>query len=154
MSIIELNSKGKITSDAKLGFVRFQFEELLKELKKRELPQNIIASVNESVEQINGSSLSGKELANFINKRQRNILKQIEKELKIVPRNYYRTIWMLFGISGIGIPIGAAFGLFMKNLGLLGIGLPIGAAIGALVGSLLDKKALEEGRQLNLEIKN
>jgi hypothetical protein len=63
-------------------------------------------------------------------------------------------MWMLFGMSGIGLPIGVAFGLSIGNIGLLGLGLPIGMAIGLAIGMSLDKKALNEGRQLNIEIKN
>jgi len=36
---------------------------------------------------------------------------------------------------------------------MLGIGLPIGMAIGVKVGSNMDKKAFNEGRQLDFEVK-
>ena len=49
--------------------------------------------------------------------------------------------------------LGVAFGLSLGNIGLLAIGLPIGMAIGTLVGSKLDKKALESGKQLDIELK-
>ncbi|MFD2597795.1 hypothetical protein ACFSQ3_02435 [Sphingobacterium corticis] len=39
------------------------------------------------------------------------------------------------------------------NIGLLGIGLPIGMALGLAVRATMDKKAKQEGRQLDLEIK-
>ncbi|WP_396169361.1 hypothetical protein [Flavobacterium sp.] len=55
--------------------------------------------------------------------------------------------------SDFGIPLGVAFGLGMKNMGLLSIGLPIGMGVGAGFGSYLDIKALNDGRQLNVEIK-
>ena len=76
-----------------------------------------------------------------------------EKELKIVPKNYYRNLWMVLGMSAFGLPLGVAFGLSLGNIGLLAIGLPIGMAIGTLVGSKLDKKALESGKQLDIELK-
>jgi hypothetical protein len=41
----------------------------------------------------------------------------------------------------------------MGNIGLLGIGLPIGMGVGVGVGSYLDKKALTEGRQLDVDLK-
>ena len=46
-----------------------------------------------------------------------------------------------------------AFGTSIGNMGLLGIGLPIGMVIGMAVGSGMDKKAVESGKQLDLEIK-
>ncbi len=78
----------------------------------------------------------------------------MEKELKIVPRNYYRTTWMVIGMAAFGIPMGAAFGASLGNMAFIGIGLPIGMAIGISVGMGMDKKALKEGRQLDLEIKH
>ena len=60
---------------------------------------------------------------------------------------------MVVGMSAFGLPIGVAIGLSIGNIGLLGIGLPIGMGIGIIVGRLMDKKALAEGRQLDVEIK-
>lgn len=154
MNIKELSNKQNNFTDDKLAKIYAQFGELLNELRKRELPLNMDNSVNEYVDQINSSALSETELAKLIKQKQTSILKQLEKELKVVPKNYYRNIWMLFGMSGIGLPIGVVFGLSIGNIGLLGIGLPIGMAIGLAIGALLDKKALNEGRQLNIEIKN
>jgi hypothetical protein len=51
------------------------------------------------------------------------------------------------------LPLGAAIGLSVENIGLLGIGLPIGMGIGFVFGSSLDQKALKEGRQLDFEVK-
>jgi len=39
------------------------------------------------------------------------------------------------------------------HLVILGIGFPIGLALGMAVGTGMDKKAFEEGRQIDLEIK-
>ena len=154
MNIKELDKKEVISSDIKLSEIYNQFGELLNELKKRELPEKIITFVNDHVDQINSSILTGKQLTKLIKQKQTLILKQIEKELKVVPKNYYRNLWMLFGFTAFGLPIGVVFGLSLGNIGLLGIGLPIGMVIGLAVGSSLDKKALTEGRQLNIEIKD
>jgi hypothetical protein len=56
-------------------------------------------------------------------------------------------------MAGFGIPIGVAFGASLGNMAFLGIGLPIGLATGIAVGSGMDKKAFEEGRRLDVEIK-
>jgi len=154
MNIKELNNKQINTTDAKQSKIYAQFGELLNELRKREAPENIEKSVNDHVDEINSSTLTGNQLTKFITQKQASLLKQIEKELKVVPKNYYRNLWMLFGFTGIGLPIGVAFGLSIGNIGLLGIGLPIGMAIGLAIGASLDKKALTQGRQLNIEIKN
>ncbi len=60
---------------------------------------------------------------------------------------------MVTGMSAFGLPIGAAIGISMGNIGLLGIGLPIGMGIGIAVGTALDKKAKEGGKQLEVELK-
>ena len=56
-------------------------------------------------------------------------------------------------MTAFGLPIGITFGMLMNNMGLLAIGLPIGMGIGIAAGSGMDKKAREEGRQLNIELK-
>ena len=81
------------------------------------------------------------------------IIKKLEKEVKLVPKNYYSYLWLAIGIASFGVPIGVAFGAMLGNMAFLGIGLPIGLAIGFLVGYEMDKKAYEEGRQLDVEIK-
>lgn len=154
MTIKELNIRQDISTDNKLNRICTQFSELLNELRKKDLNENVERSINESIDNLNSSTLSGTQLTKLVKQKQTAILKQVEKEQKIVPKNYYRTMWMLFGMSGIGLPIGVAFGLSVGNIGLLGLGLPIGMAIGLAIGTSLDKKALSEGRQLNIEIKN
>jgi hypothetical protein len=154
MSIIELKNRQDISTDKKLNRIYSQFGELLNELRKKELSPNVEKFINENIEYLNQSILNGTYLSRLVKQKQTAILKQVEKEHKIVPKNYYRTIWMLFGMSGIGIPIGVAFGLGIGNIALLGLGLPIGMAIGLAIGASLDKKAFTEGRQLNIEIKN
>ncbi len=153
MNIKELKVRENITSDDKLHKLYTQFRELLIELKKKELTENIIRAINQAVEEINTSTLTGNELKKCVKQKQTALLKQIEKELKIVPKTYYQTLWMLFGFSGFGIPIGLAIAYFLGNAGLFGLGLPIGLGVGAVVGLSLDKKALKEGRQLDLVIK-
>ncbi len=153
MKIIALKNRPNISNDIKLNKIYSQFEDLLKELEKKVLTQNIITFINDCIEQINSSSLEGQELRKLVKQKQTTILKKLEKELKIVPKNYYRNLWIILGMSAFGIPFGMAFGLSIGNLGFLGLGMPIGMAIGAAIGSKMDKKALEEGRQLGLEVK-
>jgi hypothetical protein len=154
MNIQELNNRQDISSDNKLNRIYSQFAELLNELKKKELNQSVLKFINENVDTLNLSALNGTRLSNLVKLKQSAILKQVEKEHKIVPKNYYRNLWMILGMSGIGLPIGVAFGISIGNLGLLGLGMPIGMAIGSAIGVSMDKKAFIEGRQLNIEIKN
>ena len=151
MNIIELRQR--IPENPKLNTSYIQFEKLLQELRKKQLPPPIIALVNQDVESINSIPDTGDELKKALKHAQTKIIKLLEKELKIVPMNYYRNIWLVLGMSAFGLPIGAAIGLSIGNIGLLAVGLPIGMLIGMIIGSTMDKKALQEGRQLAMEIK-
>jgi len=153
MNIIELKERQNFSADTKTNRIYIQLGELLNQLRKRNLPENIIESVNQDIEVVNAASLIGNDFRKLVKQKQNKIIKLLEKDLKVVPKNYYRNMWLALGMSVFGLPIGVAFGASIGNMGLLGVGLPIGMAIGALVGSKMDKKALEEGRQLNIEIK-
>jgi len=153
MNIIELKERQNFSADTKTNRIYIQLGELLNQLSKRNLPENIIESVNQDIEVVNAASLIGNDFRKLVKQKQNKIIKLLEKDLKVVPKNYYRNMWLALGMSVFGLPIGVAFGASIGNMGLLGVGLPIGMAIGALVGSKMDKKALEEGRQLNIEIK-
>ena len=126
---------------------------LISELNRRELPKEIIEQINGILDPVQSLSESDPGFAKLLRKSQSAIVKLLEKELKLVPRNHYRTTWMAVGMSAFGIPIGVAFGAALGNMGLLGAGLPIGFAIGLAVGGAMDNKAKEEGRQLDVLLK-
>ena len=153
MNIIELKERQDISGDIKLSRVYDQLGELLKELKTKALPDKIIDSINQDIEELNATTIAGKELSRLVKQKQTKIIKLVEKELKIIPKNYYRSLWLAFGMS-LGVCIGVAFGISIGNLAFLGLGLPIGLGIGIAVGTAMDKKAFDEGRQLNIEIKD
>jgi hypothetical protein len=153
MNIIEPKERSDISEDVKLSRIYIQFQKLIKELKERELPDKFIETVNKEIEDLNSTSLIGKELRKLTKQKQTKILSLLEKELKIVPKNHYRAIWLGLGMSVFGLPIGVAYGFLIGNMGLLGTGVCIGMCIGMLLGSRMDKKALREGRQLGVEIK-
>ena len=143
----------KITEDAKTENRYIQLGKILNELEKRQLPQETTDYVDREIEQLNAISNDDKFFVKAIKEKENKIIKWIEKKHKIVPKSYYQTLWMILGMSAFGIPMGAAFGIIMKNMGLLGIGLPIGMGVGVAFGAYLDKKAFTEGRQLDVEIK-
>lgn len=154
MNIIELKDRTDLANDFKLNSFYAQFGSLLNELRKKQLNEELIKSINALIETINASSATGNDLRKLIKQAQTSILKQVEKEHKIVPKNHYRNLWMLLGFTAFGLPIGVAFGLSVGNIGLMAIGLPIGMAIGSAIGASMDKKAVAEGRQLDIEIRN
>ena len=154
MEIKELKQRPEILEDTKSKEAALQFEKLLNELRNRELPDKIISSINSDVDKINSIVDSGKVFRKMVRQKQAEIIKQLEKEQKIVPKNHYRNIWMALGMAVFGVPLGVVFGMSLDNMAFLGIGLPIGLVIGLGVGAEMDKKAFREGRQLDIEIKN
>lgn len=150
MSIKKLHGLPASFTDQKSIFTYQHFEALLAALQQRALPADFVAFVNERLDAINSSTLTGAPLRKLIIQQRALILKQAEKELQLVPQNHYRNRWSLFGFTAFGLPIGTALGIAMDNIGLLGLGLPFGIAIGFTVGAILDKKAERQGRQLNI----
>ncbi len=153
MNIIELNERQDISQNRELSKIYSQFGELLKELNKRKLPDDITAQINQDIDEVNTTHRTGNELSRLIKQKQTKVLTLVEKKLKIVPQKYYAKLWLASGMATFGLPIGVVFGLSLGNMAMLAIGLPIGMAIGVAVGSSLDKKASDEGRQLDIEIK-
>ena len=110
MEIKELKKRPNIDQNIKLISAYAQFDKLLTELKKKELTEEIIKSINNGIDQINSVSESEKQLRKQIRKTQSSILKLIEKELKLVTKNHYRNTWLAVGMAAFGIPLGVAFG--------------------------------------------
>ena len=157
MEIKDIDKKSDIGKDKKLMSKFNDIEKLINELKKRKVPSEIANSVNQDIENINSFVGSNKDLLKQLRKAQSGIIKLIEKKLKLVAKNHYRNMWLVVGMAAFGIPFGVVFGVSLGNMAFLGIGIPIGIpigmAIGIAIGTGMDKKAYEEGRQLDLEIK-
>jgi F0F1-type ATP synthase assembly protein I len=152
MQIIDLQLKDSLLQEnTTLQVAEQKLQKLLQILRQRQLPDPVVQSFNEEINSINNSSLTGNEMLRFLQKKQTNLLNTLEKELKLVPKNYYRNLWMPLGLAAFGVPIGLVFGIALDQMVYLGLGLPLGLVIGMVVGSTMDKKAEEEGRQLDFE---
>lgn len=151
MKLTELHIKDLNSNDSSFE-VYTKLQNLLQILQTKELPDHVIATINCETGIINTSSDSGKSLKMTIQKKQSRIVKLLEKEVKLVPKNHYKMIWLAIGMSAFGIPIGVAFGTSMGNMAFLGIGLPIGLGIGVAIGTQMDQKAKQEGRQLDIDL--
>lgn len=150
MEIERLSSQIELSNTSKLEATYTQFDTLLIELRKKKIPSQLINRINADVVEINSFAGSGTDFGKFIKMKQSTIVNLLAKEVKIVPKNYYQTIWMSMGMAAFGIPIGVAIGTATKNMGLLGVGLPIGLGLGVVVGRKMDEKAAKENRQLNI----
>ena len=152
MEINVLKMRDGLDRNKRLTDIYVQFEKLLSELRKRDLPDEVVHSINTNIDLIDMATESEEQWKKQLQKTQSDILRLIEKVLKLVPKNHYRNIWLALGIAAFGVPLGVVFGLSLGNMAFMGIGMPIGIPIGLAIGSGLDKKAAEEGRQLDVEI--
>jgi len=152
MKITEFVKRANTEADKKL-ITHYNFlENLIVELNTKELPLEIIKLINQDIEELNCFEGSNKDLLKLLSKKQTGMLQLLEKELSLVCKGHYRNMWLALGMAVFGLPMGAAFGLSLGNMAFIGVGLPLGIALGAAYGTSLDKKACEEGRQLEVEL--
>ena len=152
MGINELRKRKGIGENIQLIDAYIQFEKLLTQLRKRKLPDEVVQAINTNIDLIDPDPGTEEDLRKQLRKTQSDILRLIEKELKLVPKNHYRNVWLALGIAAFGVPLGVVFGASLGNMGYLAIGIPFGLSIGLAIGTGLDKKAADEGRQLDVEI--
>ncbi|MBC8060093.1 MAG: hypothetical protein H7Y18_05455, partial [Clostridiaceae bacterium] len=96
MKIIEIERSG-IEGDNKLANLYNQFKKLIDELRKKSLPDKVVGLINEDLKVINSAAQNGNDFKKLIKQKQSKIIKLVEKEAKIVPKNYYRNVWLAVG---------------------------------------------------------
>jgi hypothetical protein len=151
MALQALNARPDFEQDAKFKDAAVRLNKILSLLSERTLPGELIIKINTEIEKLNASELPATDLVNKLIKVQDSIIIIIEKDVNLVIKNHYRNKWLVLGMAVFGLPFGVVFGISLDNLGLMGLGLPIGLAIGIGVGTGMDKKAFDEGRQLDIE---
>jgi hypothetical protein len=129
-----------------------KLQDLLGELEGVDLQAAHEAIIEDGIKELNALDKNDRKLLMLSQKFKNKIFTSLEKDLKIVPKGFYRTRWMIIGMSAFGIPFGVTFGISMDNMGLIGLGLPIGMGIGLAIGAGMDQKAQKEGRQLVAEL--
>ncbi len=149
MKILNLAPRTGLQPEVQAKYL--QFNNLLKEVEKKELPDSLLQVINQRIAAVNAETEDT--LPKALKTQQAYIIKVLEKEAKIVPRHYYRNLWLPLGMATFGLPMGVAFGAALGNMAFMGLGLPIGMGVGIAVGTGMDNKAFHEGRQLDIEIK-
>jgi hypothetical protein len=153
MEIIPLLARENATGKERNSKLWMQFLQLIEILRNKNLPEEMIGFVNDQIQELNEYPCGTIDFYKLVKKKQTLILRKLEKDLKMVPKNYYMNMWLALGIGAFGMPIGIALGSSLGNMGFLGLGLPFGVAIGIALGSSLDKKAKTDGKQLDIEVK-
>ena len=146
MNIEKLEIRKRLELNTKLTKAYRQMENLIDALSKKDMPAEILASINADIKLLNSFSGTEKELTKILRKTYSKILAFVEKELKFVAKRHYLSLGMVFGMLA-----GVVFSSVFDNFGFMGMGISIGMLIGIIVGTNLDKKAEEGGKQLELE---
>ncbi len=152
MEIVKLIRKDVSPEDVKLNVLYDSYDKLVSQLSQKELPDPLIEFINTQVEGLNAYNGPARSYRKKLRASMWKILRELEKTLKLVPRNYYRGTWFVLGMSVFGVPMGVALGAALDNMGFIGLGLPLGLVIGMSIGLSMDSKAAREGRQLDFEM--
>ena len=153
MEIQNLNDRPKIDQNSRLSKKYVQFQKLITELSNKELNDAVVLIINENINSINSIPVLDNQFSKRLKSAQSKILKIIEKQHKLATKNHYRNIWLALGIGAIGVPIGVVIASITGNMAFIGIGIPIGSGVGIAIGTMMDNKLKDQGKQLDLELK-
>lgn len=149
MKVVSLKRRESAFDFPKADELYIQFNNFVDELNSRSIVENTINAINREIEEINSSTEIGVSMKSLIVKKLTAILKLLEKEHKLVPKNYYRNNNLLKNSVVFGVPIGIIIGLITKDMALISAGMIIAMAISFVRGRIMDKMALKEGRQFS-----
>lgn len=152
MAIMQLRPRPGLVESSKTWLLYENMVRLLSAAGGCDLKPETEEVVNAEVARVNGIAEADRALGRALERSHQAMLKVLREQEGLVPRNYHRTTWTALGMAVFGVPLGVAFGLSLDNMAFIGIGLPIGLALGAGVGTALDKKAAEAGKQLDVEM--
>jgi|AntDeeMinimDraft_5_1070356.scaffolds.fasta_scaffold00820_7 hypothetical protein len=153
MKIKNLKNRPRLRQNNSADRKYSQLQGLIAELKKKEFGEKITTDINREVNALNEMETQGSNFEKDLRKTQSSILKTIQEGKDFVPKNHYRNLWFVLGMTVFGIPLGVTFGVGLQNMAFIGIGLPLGMVIGIAVGTAKDKKAAQDGNQLDFEVK-
>ncbi len=148
--IIELSQKPGDDRPAKLNKQLTKLDALLQALRKKELSEKALQVINTAVHSVNQFHGNYQELLPQVKTAYSSLYAYVTKELNLIPKGYYQQLWIGLGMAIFGIPLGVAMGSALGNMAFVGIGPAMGLPIGIAIGNEKDKKAAEEGRQLDI----
>ncbi len=151
MKIEHLKRREGTVGNNRLTKAYDKMQNLIDALGNRDLPSDELISINERIQSINAFTGSEKELTKTLKNTYDDILKQIEKNLKLVSKHHFRQLWMVYGMLA-----GVVFSSLSSSFGIIGIGfsggmgISIGMLIGIMIGANLDQQAEKNGAQLEV----
>lgn len=152
MEIIDIEINQSLLDNDKIAKKSDYLNRLITELRTREIPDDFLEFINAEISKTKSLDQDPKKALKQLRGILNQIFRRLEKDLKIVRKGHYRSMWMVLGMSLFGIPFGVAFGVGIGNMGLLAIGLPIGMGIGIALGTAMDGNTKKKGNQLEMTI--
>ncbi len=143
MKITDTTRRPDVEQGTPLAAQYDSFEQMINEVQEKELPSPIITSINKEIIALNTFLDSDKELLEHLKKTQDSILKMLEPELDLKPKNRYRSLIL---VLGIGVLAGFTSSVLDFDLG---IGITLGMIVGLTIGIRLDNKASK--KEMNSE---
>ena len=152
MKIEGLQRRKGTEKNKKINNAYDKMQLLIEALDKKDIPSEELTTINDHIVSINSFGGTDKELTKELKKTYKNILSFIEENLKLVPKNHFRALWIVYG-SLAGVVLSSIFANFnfINFNGLALLPLPLAVAAGILVGIAMDNSAKNEGRQIELE---
>ena len=149
--IIELNLTPDKRQPRKLRKPLKNLRLLLEALRGTRITEQDEEVINTAIHSLNHYHGDDKGLVDQVRLTYKRIYSYVIRELKLVPKKYYQNLWMGLGMAVFGIPIGVAMSSALGNFAFIGVGPAIGLSIGLAIGMEKDKRAAEEGRQIDYE---
>ena len=145
--IDELNERANGTNDTKLKKWLNCSSQLVSEFQERGLP---VSAFDECFKVLR-KQLDGETRYAQIRSFYSMLTDTARNQFQLTTPNYYQSYWMSIGMAAFGVPFGLMFSMALDNFAFFAIGLPFGLSIGLAIGAGKDKKAKDEGTQLNVQ---
>jgi hypothetical protein len=125
---------------------------LLSALSERHLPDEVVGALNAEIDRLNSIAETGPVADRVVRRSFIRIVKVVSRKLNLVPQHYHRAVWIGNGIGVFGIPFGVVGGVVVGSMTFLAISIPLGVSLGMLIGTRMDRRAADEGRQLPVRL--
>ncbi len=154
-SIVEykewLNDLKEKSNDVKIKMSIQKLTDLLNALESKKEFHNGDIRILERLEKLVKNTEEKPHMVNsHIDSCSADIITIAAKFYKLVSKKHYQNEWMTLGTS-IGLSFGVVIWLLSNDVVYFPLGISLGIVLGMAYGSELDKKALNEGRQLIIE---
>src|SRR5690606_1818717 len=110
-----------IAADTPLYNMYMQLNQFFVELNKKKIPDSIVNHINKEVEELN-NIIDSDGLQKLVKQKQSILVRLLEKELKMVPINYYLNMRISLVMTALGITLAVAIISSLGNFALFTIG--------------------------------